>query len=49
MDADHVDKAIVENYRKLRARMGITTLAFPIVVIAMGAFWGIGLQATLSD
>jgi hypothetical protein len=49
MDADHVDKAIVENYRKLRTRMGIITLAFPIVVIAMGAFWGIGLQATLSD
>ena len=49
MDIDHVDKAIVENYRKLRNRMGVITLAFPVVVIAMGAFWGIGLKATLSD
>jgi hypothetical protein len=49
MDIDHVDKAIVENYRKLRTRMGVITLAFPVVVIAMGAFWGIGLQPTLSD
>lgn len=49
MDMEHVDNAIVENYRKLRTRMGIITFAFPVVVIAMGAFWGIGLQATLSD
>jgi hypothetical protein len=49
MDIDHIDKAIVENYRKLRTRMGVITLAFPVVVIAMGIYWGIGVQATLSD
>ncbi|MCA6119454.1 hypothetical protein J6524_31955 [Bradyrhizobium sp. WSM 1738] len=49
MDIDHIDKAIVDNYRKLRTRMGVITLAFPVVVIAMGLFWGIGIQPTLSD
>jgi len=49
MDMEHVDKAIVENYRKLRTRMGVITLAFPVIVIAMGAYWGIGVQPTLSD
>ncbi|NOJ49847.1 hypothetical protein [Bradyrhizobium archetypum] len=49
MDIEHIDKAIVENYRKLRTRMGVITLAFPVVVIAMGIYWGIGIQPTLSD
>jgi hypothetical protein len=39
MDLDHVDKAIVENYRKLRTRIGAITLAFPLVLIAWGAWW----------
>jgi hypothetical protein len=49
MDLDHVDKAIVENYRKLRTRIGVIALAFPIVLIAVGAHWGLGIQPTLSD
>lgn len=48
MDLDHVDKAIVENYRKLRTRIGIRALAFPLVLIAVGALWGLSVQATLS-
>jgi hypothetical protein len=49
MDLDHVDKAIVENYRKLRTRIGAITLAFPLVLIAWGAWWGLSVQPTLSD
>jgi hypothetical protein len=40
MDLDHIDKAIVENYRKLRTRIGAIALAFPLVLIAWGAWWG---------
>ena len=32
MDIQHVNKAIAENYRKLRTRIGIVALAFPIIV-----------------
>ena len=49
MDIDHVNKAIVENYRKMRTRIGIITLAFPIIVIGIGYYWGISLQPTLSN
>ena len=49
MDVDHVDQAIVENYRQLRTRIGLIALAFPVVLIAAGAYWGIGIQPTLSD
>ncbi len=49
MDLDHVDKAIVENYRKLRTRIGVIALAFPVVLIAVGAGWGLGVQPTFSD
>lgn len=49
MDLDHVDEAIVENYRKLRTRIGIIALAFPVVLIAVGVYWGLGVQPTLSD
>ena len=49
MDIDHIDKAIVENYRKLRTRIGIMTLAFPFVLIAAGWWWGLGVQPTFSD
>jgi hypothetical protein len=49
MDLDHVDNAIVENYRKLRTRIGVIALAFPAVLIAVGLCWGIGVQPTLSN
>ena len=49
MDIQHVNKAIAENYRKLRTRIGIVALAFPIIVVAVGFYWGIGLKPTLSD
>ena len=49
MDLNHVDNAIVENYRKLRTRIGVIALAFPVVLIAVGYWWGPGIQPTLSD
>jgi hypothetical protein len=49
VDLDHVDNAIVENYRKLRTRIGVIALAFPLVLLAVGAAWGIGIQPTLSN
>jgi hypothetical protein len=49
MDLDHVDKAIAEDYRKLRKRIGYIALAFPVVLIAWGAYWGLGDQPTLSN
>jgi hypothetical protein len=49
MDIDHVNKAIVENYDKMRTRMGVLALVFPIVVVAVGYRWGIVMRPTLSD
>jgi hypothetical protein len=49
MDLSHVDNAIVENYRKLRTRIGVIALAFPVVLIVVGFCWGIGVQSTLSS
>lgn len=49
MDLSHVDKAIVENYRKLRTRIGIIALAFPLVLVAVGYGWQIDIQPTLSN
>ena len=49
MDLGHVDNAIVENYRKLRTRIGVIALAFPVVLIVVGLWWGIGVQPTLSN
>ena len=49
MDIEHVNKAIIENYGKMRTRMGALALAFPLVVVAAGYIWGIGLKPTLSD
>jgi len=49
MDLDHVDNAIVENYRKLRTRIGVIALAFPVVLIVAGLCWQIGIQPTLSN
>ena len=49
VDIEHVNKAIVENYGKMRTRMGALAFLFPIVVVAAGYRWGIGPQPTLSD
>jgi hypothetical protein len=49
MDLDHIDKAIVENYRKLRTRIGVIALAFPVVLIVVGLYWGLSVPPTLSD
>jgi hypothetical protein len=49
MDLDHIDKAIVENYRKLRTRIGVMALIFPVVLLISGAWWGLSVQPTLSD
>jgi len=49
MDLNHVDNAIVENYRKLRTRIGIIALAFPVVLVAVGYCWQIHIQPTLSN
>ena len=49
MDLNHVDNAIVQNYRMLRTRIGIIALAFPVVLIAVGLGWGIEVQPTLSN
>jgi hypothetical protein len=49
MDLDHVDEAMVENYRKLRTRIGVLALAFPVVLIVVGYYWGPTIQPTLSN
>ena len=49
MEVDHVNKAIVENYRKMRTRMGVMAAIFPVIVVIAGFVWGLGLQPTLSD
>jgi len=48
MDIDHIDKAIVENYRKLRTRIGIMTVAFPFVLIAAGCHYSAVLACLAS-
>jgi hypothetical protein len=49
MDLDHVNKAIAENYWKLRTLIGSIALAFPFVLFAWGAYWGFTVPPTLSD
>ena len=49
MDLNHIDNAIVENYRKLRTRIGVIAFLFPVVLILVGLRWGLGVQPTLSD
>lgn len=49
MDVNHVNKAIAENYRKMRTRMGVLAAIFPVVLVIAGIVWGLGLQPTLSD
>jgi len=58
MDLAHFDKAITENYWKLRTLIGSIALAFPVVLILVGLCWGLGkyphwdlrnIQPTLSD
>jgi hypothetical protein len=49
MDLNHIDQAILANYRNLRTRIGILAFAFPVILILVGYFWSISLQATLSN
>jgi hypothetical protein len=49
MDIEHVNKEIVENYGKMRTRMGVLALVFPVVVVMAGCVWGISPKPTLSD
>jgi hypothetical protein len=49
MDLDHFNKAIAENYWKLRTLIGSIALAFPVVLILVGAYWKLGVPPTLSD
>ncbi len=48
MDLNHVDNAILRNYRSLRTRIGFLAFAFPLVLIAIGYLWSIELQPSLS-
>ena len=48
MELDHLNKSILNNYRELRRRIGLLALAFPLVVVGIGAVWRTGLQPTLS-
>ncbi|HET7886544.1 MAG TPA: DUF998 domain-containing protein [Bradyrhizobium sp.] len=49
MDLNHVDEAIVESYRQLRTRIGFLAIAFPLVLLAAGRYWGINIQQTMSN
>jgi hypothetical protein len=49
MDLNHVNEAIVKNYRHLRTRLGIVAVAFPLVLLAMGYLKGIEVQPTMSN
>jgi hypothetical protein len=49
VDLNHVDDAIIKNYRSLRTRIGILAFAFPLILIAVGYRWSIELQPTLSN
>jgi hypothetical protein len=49
IDLDHVNRAIAENYRNLRTRIGILAFAFPLILVVIGLCWGIDPQRTLSD
>jgi hypothetical protein len=49
IELDHVNEAIVENYRNLRTRIGILAFAFPLILVVIGLCWGIDPQSALSD
>lgn len=49
MDLNHVNNAALDNYRELRKRIGLIALAFPVLLILVGWFWGLSVRPTLSD
>lgn len=49
MDLNHVDQSIVESYRQMRTRIGILAIAFPLILLGAGRYWGIQIQQTMSN
>lgn len=49
IDFDHIDEAMLQSYRSLRTRIGFLAIAFPLILIAIGKFWNIDIQQTLSN
>jgi hypothetical protein len=49
MDLNHIDEAMLQGYRSLRTRIGLLAIAFPLILIFVGRFWGIDVQPTLSN
>ena len=49
IDLDHIDEAMLQSYRGLRTLIGFLAIAFPLVLIFVGLFWGIEVQPTLSN
>jgi hypothetical protein len=49
IDLDHVDQAMLQSYRSLRRWIGLLAIAFPLILIFVGRFWGIEVQPTLSN
>ena len=49
IDLDHIDEAMLQSYRSLRTRIGILAIVFPLILVAVGKFWDIDIQPTLSD
>jgi hypothetical protein len=49
IDLDHIDEAMLQSYRSLRTWIGLLAIAFPLLLISVGRFWGIDVQPTLSN
>ena len=49
MDINHINNAMLQSYRSLRTRIGILAIVFPLILIAVGKFWNIDIQPTLSN
>jgi hypothetical protein len=49
IDLNHVDEAMLQSYRSLRTWIGLLAIAFPLILISAGRFWGIEVQPTLSN
>jgi hypothetical protein len=49
IDLNHVDEAMLQSYHSLRTWIGLLAIAFPLVLIFAGRFWGIEVQPTLSN
>lgn len=49
IDLNHVDQAMLQSYRSLRRWIGLLAIAFPLILIFVGRFWGIEVQPTLSN